>query len=112
MSWSLQVGAAPKSPGEAWAVEIQPRFQRVDLASRVRGHGTHDVGMRVSFQRYGPPVDHVQAVFERPEVQALCARISDGYSMSVLWSGDALGEWTEDAWDAAIALSELVTHAE
>ena len=112
MSWTVRVGPAPRSAGEGWACEIQPRFQRVDLAARVRGQGTHDVGMRVSFQRYGPPVDQVHAVFATPEAQALCERISVGWSMSVLWSGDAIGEWTEDAWDAAIALSKLVTDAE
>ena len=107
MSWEL-VRTEPRA-GEVWAVEIQPRFQRVVLAGRVRGHGTHDIGMRVSFQRYGSPVDEAEAVFASPQVLALLARIDAGWSMSVLWSGDAVGEWTEDAWDAAIALSEAVT---
>lgn len=109
MSWTLERGPEPARDGESWAVEIQPRFKKVVLAARTRGHGTHDVGMRVSFQRYGEPLPHADERFSAAETQALLVRIDEGYSLAVLWSGDAIGEWTEDAWEAAIALSEAVT---
>ena len=48
------------------------------------------------------------AWLESSEAQALLARISAGHVCEILWSGDRVGRWSDDAMAALRALHEAI----
>ncbi|HJN77057.1 MAG TPA: hypothetical protein QGF58_24245 [Myxococcota bacterium] len=50
----------------------------------------------------------LRALLMGAEAGALLARVQDGTGVDMLWSGDRLGTWTEDAFEAACLLHEAV----
>jgi len=104
VSWTIRV----ESDANALDVDIYSRV--VEVVARIPGELSDDIGRLVRFRRplSGCDGPAVQAFLEGDEAQVLLARVQDGTGVDTLWSGDRLGTWTEDAFEAACALHSAV----
>ncbi|HCH61500.1 MAG TPA: hypothetical protein DFR83_01765 [Deltaproteobacteria bacterium] len=111
--------------GQVLALDIDPRGPVVALAPRQPGLGSALVGQRVIFRQWlgttsDAPISSeeldgvlrsVLRWLDGPEATASLNQISSGYRCERLWSGDELGEWSADAWQAAQHIVAGIVHA-
>ena len=101
--------------GSVLVIDLDPRQAVVRIQAGRPGLGNALVGQRVIFRRWlgtgdGPPIaaEELAGVLQAahrwldsPEAARQLAIVTHGYQHERLWSGDELGEWTPEAWDAA-----------
>ena len=122
--WSLSVLEDPTATakaldrGEVLALDIDPRRPELRLQAQQPGIGDAEVGQRAKYRQWlgaggSDPIDEAElltvgaaarAWLHTPESAHLLARVQAGYSCTRYWTGDELGEWSEDAWAAANAI--------
>ena len=117
--------AALLNDGHLLALDIDPRGPVVVFAPRQPGLGSALVGQRVIFRQWLGTAEEVplspeeldgvlrEAVgwLDGPEAAAWLNTISSGYRCERLWSGDELGDWSFDAWQAARHIVNGIVHA-
>lgn len=122
--WTLDLPADPAwvadrlAAGLVLALDLDPRDPSVVLTPRQPGLGDALVGQRVVVRRWlgasgatavtAAEVTEVLTAARRwldtVEAGRLLRTVSEGYRCSRMWSGDALGQWSEPAWSAAHAV--------
>lgn len=104
--------AARPSPGQALALEVDPRRKTVSLAWVTVGLGSAEVGnlavFRCVFAGEAFTLEPARTWLSSSPAAALLATVTGGYAAETLWSGDTLGRWTPEAWSAAEALADGV----
>lgn len=104
MSWEIRV----EEGANAFDLDIARR--RVEVLRRKPGELTQEVGQLVRFRRPLAPLDAAaaRAFLATEGARELLAAVQDGTGVDTLWSGDVLGTWTEEAFEAACALHEAL----
>jgi len=115
MSWSIIAEAPSQVVGDtpmALALEIDPRGPSIHLGIRALGASMQEAAGGAILCRYleGDSVQWspIQDWLQTPRAAALMACIHSGYTAEQRWSGDWVGQWTEDAWNAAGELHAAV----
>lgn len=121
--WSLSMLEEPTEAaealarGEVLALDIDPRHPSVELRTRQPGLGDAEVGQRAKYRQWlgasgEDPIEVEELIsvgtaarkwLNSPAGKELLERVHQGYSCSRYWTGDELGEWSQDAWAAAHA---------
>lgn len=93
------------------AFDIDVHTRQVEVLKRAPGELADEIGRLERFRRpLNGALDEetVRALLSSSESRALLNTVFAGATVDMLWSGDRLGSWTEDAFDAACALHEAV----
>ncbi len=129
--WRLAILEQPDEVADALAkglvlaLDVDPRVPRVVFTARQPGLGNAEVGQRALFRQWlasdgaSPPgADEVRrfqaailAELQGDEGAQRLMRVSTGYRRTRHWTGDEIGDWTRDAWDACHQLLEMVMDA-
>ena len=109
--WEVRCEVAEFSSLEEYRspmVELDVAHCRLNLAVGTPNamHGSEVTGGLVRRYLEGDAVDWAAAAEWAKNQQALFARISTGTTREMMWSGDTVVHWTEDAAAAADALFE------
>lgn len=111
--------------GSVLTIDIDPRGPTVVFAARQPGLGSPLVGQQVIVRRWlttedGAPLseDEVTVTLRAavdwlhgPDATESLRQVSSGYRCERLWSGDELGEWSPEAWQAAESTINGIIHA-
>ncbi|MSQ02664.1 MAG: hypothetical protein EXR71_12375 [Myxococcales bacterium] len=103
-------GEWPAADGLPWrlALDVDPRQRTVTLGARVPGVGGLELQSgaisRSFFECGARDLSSVATWLRTAPPQSLLARVEAGFSCDVLWSGDPVVVWSEDAWEAGHAL--------
>lgn len=114
-SWDIVVEEGwPEQPGIPWrvAMDVDPRAATVTLGARVPGTGSLEVQSGAVARTFFP-VERgdlaAAAAWLRGEEAAAClAELAGGFTCHVLWSGDPVVTWSEEAWAAGNRLYQGV----
>ena len=114
VQWQIETEAADQeiTGTTLLAVDIDPRIHTLRLGLRIRTGGEQALWNGAMVRRFlmvesihWPPI---AAWLSGEEATALLDRIDAGYVGSQLWSGDWLGQWSEDARMALDSLHAAV----
>ena len=111
--------------GSVLTIDIDPRGPAVVFAARQPGLGSALVGQQVIVRRWlatddGPPLSEDEVTttllaaadwLHGPDATESLRRVSSGYRCERLWSGDELGEWSAEAWQAAQSIIDGIIRA-
>ena len=93
-------------------MEVDPEHRRVSLGASFRSGGSNELGhgavARMPFSVESSDWVAVRVWMDSEPARALLLRIEKGHTCDMLWSGDRVGRWTEDALDALRALHMAV----
>jgi len=104
-------------PGAADALrgltmDVDPALRRIRLGCSLRCGGTNELGhgavARMPFSAEASDWERAAVWLRAPEAQALLERVAAGHTCEVLWSGDRVGRWSEDALAALRALHAAI----
>ena len=106
--WSVEAGAeSQEATGSTWAlaIDIDPRQQRVRLDLQITSGGPQELWQGAVFRRFfvcteaswAPALAWLSSERGREALDTVVR----GYSAEMLWTGDWVAEWSEEAMDAA-----------
>lgn len=98
MSWTLHEVGGP-GPGRALALTVDPVARRVTVGHVVLGAGDARVANRAVYRALVERVD--QGWLGSAQALTLLTQVDEGFRSTTMWSGDVVGDWTEEAWTAA-----------
>ena len=92
-------------------LELDPREPSLCIGPRNRTGGSQELWQRAVLRipLHSPPAD-LEALYDGlgEAREPLLDRVIDGYRAEILWSGDFIGHWSEDALLAVDALVEAL----
>lgn len=111
MAWTFELEDTPAAADEVerhLVLEVDPRENILRIVSRAVGSSTLDTQSgavaRSPFPATTSPPGVTRAWLASDEAGELLARIERGYACEVLWTGDPVATWSDDAWEAGHTL--------
>jgi hypothetical protein len=111
LAWQIELEPESSSgmpATQAIMLELDPRHPRLFIGARNLTGGSQEIWQRavIRVPLLDPPADRatLHDWLHSDGVSQLLSRVSQGYRAEILWSGDFIGHWSEDALQAVDAL--------
>ena len=114
-TWHVEAGGDTQvvtDSTRALAIDIDPRQQRIRLGLQITSGGPQELWQGAVFRRFfgvssarwATAVDWLNS----KEAQRSLDTIAQGYTAEMLWTGDWVAQWSEEAIDAAHAIYDAI----
>ena len=116
-AWQFVIEALPSGdlPGtQILAIELDPRVPSLRVGARNRTGGGPELWnravLRIPLERSLTGHPGLEETLQSDPVVDILETIRLGYRSEMLWSGDFIGHWSEDALSAIDRLLEVIGH--